>query len=163
MMDGPASAAVSVPSSTFVPVLPSRVPTLGVQLGAHTLVHLQVALLNVGNQQQQRQGRSNLIDATRLNPPLHQPLTLPLSVHLHPTLLLPDAASSSFIPPSLLVARRAILPAIVENLTEMIKQVKVKKMETLRGNRVGLIRTAQVKQKRQRTEMWHLAQICRWL
>jgi hypothetical protein len=47
----------------------------------------------------------------------------------------------AYIPPSLLSAQRAILPSILTHLPSMISQIKLKKMDSLRGNRVGIIRT----------------------
>jgi hypothetical protein len=142
--------APAVASAVFVPQLPDMAPSFA----PHVLLHLRVGLLNVayssGTPQQHQLPSA----------PVHQPLALPLSLHLHPDLLtaeqraigstggvaVAEAADSlaSFEPPSLVALQRAILPSILANLPDMIAQVKVKKMDTRRGNTVGLLRTKQL-------------------
>jgi hypothetical protein len=132
-----------VPCAVFVPQMPEQQPCFP----AHTLLHLKVGLLNVAYASA---GAQRGPGAGLFSPPVHQPLTLPLSLHLHPSLLTPVKSTakdgsdlSDWIPPGLWLLQRSIVPTIVSHLSDMIAQVKIKKMDTLRGNRVGLIRTRQ--------------------
>jgi len=133
--------APTVASCVFVPQLPELCPSFA----PHTLLHLRVGLLNVAYSS--GGGGAGLAAA-----PMHQPLALPLSLHLHPDLLTAeqrgeDVDSDSldaFEPPSLVALQRAILPSVLGHLPAMIAAVKVKKMDTKRGNTVGLLRTKQL-------------------
>ncbi len=154
----------AVPNCVFVPSLPENCPSFA----PHVLLHLKVGLLNVAyssnsnNSGSSSSGGGGQQSAGGMwQPPMHQPLTLPLSLHLHPDLLTPSqrlgggvggggvpsaspsalSSSSSFIPPSLLSLQRSILPSLLSHFPAMISSIKLKKMDTLRGNRVGLIRT----------------------
>jgi len=141
-----ASSSHTAPCSVFVPQHPSLMtfstPT--------RLCHLKVGVLNVAYTTAGSDGKLGATAEATLNPPVPQPLTLPLQLHLHPTLLLPATltgtserdplASPSFIPPTLLRLHSAVLPTILSSLPAMIAHVKVKKVETRRANRVGIMR-----------------------
>jgi hypothetical protein len=73
-------------------------------------------------------------------------------LHLHPALLhsTPSTAASSvagvddltsFLPPTLHRLQSLILPTILQNLTRMLSEVKVRHLSHHRGNRVGLLRS----------------------
>lgn len=142
---------MTVPNCIFVPQLPSLPPTFA----AHNWLHLQVGLLNVAyGPSTGAGGKQKHQHHNGFTPPMHQPLTLPLSLHLHPAMLTPKAANSaaasadsedaallgSWIPLSLVALHRSLLPTLLVHLPSMISQIKVKKMDKLRHNRVGIVR-----------------------
>lgn len=146
-----AAASPSVANCVVVPRLPDHINALT----AHSLLHLKVGMLNVAY------SAGGASHSGLFTPPINQPLTLPLSLHLHPALL-PAAATSvsalahtgadridddseldlsSWTPPGVWRLQSSVVPSILSHLPEMIAQIKVKKMDKLRGNRVGIRRT----------------------
>ena len=145
------AASPSIANAVVVPQLPDHTHALT----AHSLLHLKVGMLNVAY------SAGGAAHSGLFTPPINQPLTLPLSLHLHPALLPAAAPSvsalahagadriaddseldlSSWTPPSVWRLQSSVVPSILSHLPEMIAQIKVKKMDKLRGNRVGIRRT----------------------
>jgi hypothetical protein len=74
---------VPIPNCIYVPQLPENLPSIA----PHLFIHLKVGLLNVAYSSGNSNGGHVAGNSGMLNPPMHQPLTLPLSIHIHPDLL----------------------------------------------------------------------------
>jgi hypothetical protein len=144
------STTPAVANRVFLPQLPSLHTNF--QEEATQLLHLKVGLLNVAWQSTGSGSTPQRPTATS-QPPMTQPLTLPLLLHLHPTLLAATYTRAEdshatgdqldgFVPPTLQQLHSSLLPSLLHHLPSMISSIKTKKLSTLRGNRVGLLRDA---------------------